>query len=213
MKMPRPMVRFLNRLYPARFLRETIKHEPQVQGHFRLEMKDERGKLVGVRDGFNIWTLTGREFLAELMAIQAVNPSREVFRNDRIAYIGVGTGSQLEVSNIQKLVNPVPYRTGQFLAPLAAPATFPISGVEAARTAVRFARRFGRNEISLGYDVALSEFGLFTDGDPDNNWDTGSTPTDFTTASGRAPMAYKAEEPITKTVAFALDVIWEVRFV
>jgi len=211
--MIRPMVRFLRKIYPDRFLVETLKHEPQVQGHLHLEMRDERGKLVGVRDGFNIWTLTGREFLAELMALQSVNPTREVFRNDRIAYVGVGTGAQLEVSNIPKLVNPVPYRTGQFLAPLVAPATFPVSGVDAARTAVRFTRRFGRNEISLGYDVALSEYGLFTDGDPDNNWDTGSTPTDFATASSRAPMAYKAEEPITKTVAFALDLIWEVRFV
>jgi len=207
------LARFLSRVYPAKFLLETLKHEPQVQGHLHLEMRDERGKLVAVRDGFNIWTLTGREFLAELMALQSVNPTRQVFRNDRIAYVGVGTGAQLEVSNISGLVNPVPYRTGQFLAPLAAPATFPVSGVDAARTAVRFARRFGRNEISLGYDVVLTEYGLFTDGDPDNNWDTGSTPTDFDTASGRAPMAYKAEEPITKNVAFALDLIWEVRFV
>ena len=211
--MIRPMVRFLRKIYPDRFLVETLKHEPQVQGHLHLELRDERGKLIEVRDGFNIWTLTGREFLAELMALQSVNPTRQVFRNDRIAYVGVGTGAQLEVSNISGLVNPVPYRTGQFLAPLAAPATFPVSGVEAARTAVRFARRFGRNEISLGYNVVISEYGLFTDGDPDNNWDTSSTPTDFATASSRAPMAYKAEEPITKTVAFALDLIWEVRFV
>jgi hypothetical protein len=206
------MIGLLRKFFAPGYLRETLKHSPQVKGHVQLEMR-ERGKLVGHREGFNIWTLTGREYLTELIALQSVNPAREVFRNDRVAYLGVGTGAQPEVSNITSLVEPVPYRAGEFLAGLAAPATFPVTGTDAARTSVQFLREFSRGEISLGFDVVLSEAGLYTDGDPDNDWDITSTPTDYATASGRAPVAYKTFEPITKTTQFTLRVIWEVRFI
>ncbi len=188
-----------------------FKHNPRIEGHFQLEAR-ERGKLCHRLEGFNIWTLTGREFLAELIALQATSP-RTLFRNDRVAYIGMGSGAQAEVSNITSLVAPVPYKSGEFLAAVAAPATFPTSGTSTTNTAVRFIREFSTGEISLGYNVVLTEAGLFTDGDPDNDWDTASTPTDFSTASGRAPVAYKAFEPVTKTTQFTLRVIWDVRFV
>lgn len=200
----------LRRFFPGKYFQRALKHNPEIQGHLTVETR-ERGKLVQRQEGFNIWTLTGREFLAELMAIESRNPTRETFREDRVAYIGMGTGAQPEVSNILSLVEPVPYSSGEFLAPLAAPATFPVTGVDAARTAVRFVRDFTRGEISLGFDVVLTEAGLFTDGDPDNNNDIVSTPTDFTSASDRAPVAYKAFEPITKTLDFTLRVVWEVR--
>lgn len=200
----------LFRLFP--WLRKELKHDPAIRGFFRVELRD-RGKLVTTREGFNIWTLTGREFLAELMALEAINPSREVFREDRVAFFGVGTGSQAEISNIESLVEPVPYKTGEFLARAVTPATFPVTGVDAARTAVQFIREYGRNEISLGFDVVVTEAGLYTDGDPDNDWDISSVPTDFATASDRAPVAYKTFEPVTKTTDFTLRAIWEVRIV
>jgi hypothetical protein len=206
------VIGFLRRFFPSRYLRETLKHNPQVQGRFHLELR-EGGKLRTTRDGFNIWTLTGREYLAELIPLSSLNPSREVFRNDRVAFIGMGTGAQAEISNIQSLVEPVPYKSGEFLAHLGTPPSFPVTGVDAARTAVQFTREFSQGEISLGFDVVLSEAGLFTDGDPDNNWDTVSVPTDFATASGRAPVAYKTFEPVTKTIQFTLRAVWEVRFV
>jgi hypothetical protein len=206
------MIGFLHKFFAPKFLRETLKHNPQVKGHLSLEMRDG-GKLVGRREGFNIWTLTGREYLTELIALQSVNPTRETYRGDRVAYIGMGTGAQPEVSNITSLVEPVPVKTGEFLAGLATPVSFPVTGTDAARTAVQFVREFSQGEISLGFDVVLSEAGLFTDGDPDNNWDITSTPTDFATSSGRAPVAYKTYEPITKTTQFTLRTVWEVRFI
>lgn len=206
------MISLLRKFFAPGYLAETLKHEPTIQGKFRLETR-ERGKLLERREGFNIWTLTGREYLTELIALQSVNPTRETYREDRVAYIGVGTGAQPEISNITSLVEPVPYKTGEFLAGLATPASFPVTGTDAARTAVQFIREFSRGEISLGFDVVLSEAGLFTDGDPDNNWDIVSTPTDFATSSGRAPVAYKTYEPITKTTLFTLRVVWEVRFI
>jgi len=205
------MIRVFRRFLPPAVYRGLLKHDPAIRGHFQLEVR-ERGKLVTVREGYNIWTLTGREFLAELQALEDTSP-RTTFRDDRIAYIGMGSGAQAEVSNITSLVDPVPYKTGEFLAALSAPATFPTSGSSTTNTTVRYIREFSTGEISLGYNVVLTEAGLFTDGDPDNDWDTASTPTDFSTAAGRAPMAYKTYEPVTKTTQYLIRVVWDVRIV
>lgn len=205
------MIGLLRHMAPPRVLKQVFKHNPLIEGRFHLELR-ERGKRVTSRDGFNIWTLTGREFLAELIALESNNP-RTLFRNDRVAYIGMGSGAQSEVSNITSLVDPVVYKTGEYLAALATPATFPSSGTTTTKTSTRLIREFSTGEISLGYNVVLTEAGLFTDGDPDNDWDTSSTPTDFSTAAERAPVAYKTFEPITKTTQFTLRVVWDVRFV
>jgi hypothetical protein len=205
------MISILRQMAPTRVLKQLLKHNPLIEGKVRLEMR-ERGKLVTRREGSNIWTLTGREYLAELIALQSRNP-RTLFRSDRVAYIGMGSGVQAEVSNITSLVDPVVYKTGEYLASLAAPATFPSSGTTTSNTATRFVREFSTGELSLGYNVVITEAGLFTDGDPDNDWDTASTPTDFSAAAGRAPVAYKSFEPVTKTTQFTLRIVWDVRFV
>jgi len=188
---------------------EDCKNAPAIKGYFQAETR-ERGKLVGRSEGFNVWTLTGREYLAELIAIRAVSP-RTLYRDDRISYIGLGSGSQAEEANIPSLVDPIPYAPGEFLAPVASPATFPASAASSTRTAVRFIREYGLSEISLGYDVVLTEAGLFTDGNPDDDWAL-NAPTGIDAAGDRAPMAYKTFEPITKTTEYTLRVIWEVRF-
>ena len=200
------------------FIRPLLRHfrgnlksdAPEIQGKFRLEVR-ERGKLTATRDGFNICTLTGREWLSELIALESAGP-RTPYREDRIALIGLGTGAQPEVANVGSLVEPVPYVTGEFLASLAVPATLTSSGTASTNTGVQFIREFARNEVSLGFDVTLTEAGLFTDGDPDNNFSL-PAPTDYVTASSRAPMFYKTFEPVTKTVDSTVRVIWEVRFV
>lgn len=185
------------------------KNAPAIQGYFQAEVR-EGGKLRGRTEGFNVWTLTGREYLSELIALNAVSP-RTTVRDDRIAYLGLGAGSQAEEAGVSSLVTPIPYTPGEFLAPVASPATFPASSASATKTAVRFIREFGRQEISLGYDVVLSEAGLFTDGNPADDWAL-NAPTSMAGASDRAPMAYKTFEPITKTTQYTLRVIWEVRF-
>lgn len=186
------------------------KNAPAIQGYFQAETR-ERGKLVDRSEGLNIWTLTGREYLAELIALRAVSP-RDVYRSDRIAYIGLGSGSQAEEAGVTSLVSPIPYTPGEFLAHVASPATFPSSAASSTRTAVRFIREYGLSEISLGYDVVLTEAGLFTDGNPDDDWAL-NAPTGIDGAGDRAPMAYKTFEPITKTSQYSLRVIWEVRFI
>lgn len=205
------LVRVFRRFVRASVLHDLVKHGAEIKGHLHYELR-EGGKLRQEFDGFNIWTLTGREFLAEKIALQAWSP-RTLFRDDVVAYIGVGSGAQAEVSEITSLVDPVPYKTGEYLAAIDAPAEFPTSGTSTTNTSVRFVREFAQGEISLGYNVVLTEAGLYTDGDPDNDWDTDSTPTDFSTAASRAPVAYKTYEPVTKTTQFTLKVVWDVRFV
>jgi len=211
------MIGILRHMAPPRVLRQIFKHNPLIEGRVQMEMR-ERGKLVTRREGFNIWTLSGREYLSEIIALEATSP-RTLFRSDRVAYLGIGSGAQAKVSNITSLVDPVVYKTGEFLAALAAPATFPSSGTTTTSTSTRFIREFSTGELSLGYNVVITEAGLFTDGDPDNDWlhvdaeGDDACPTDFSTAAGRAPVAYKTFEPITKTTQFTLRVVWDVRFV
>lgn len=193
----------LDRLWDAR-------NAPAIEGFFQADLR-EGGKLRQHVEGFNIWTLTGRELLAEIIAIKYANP-REVYRDDRIAYIGLGAGSQSEVAEVTSLVDAVPYSPGEFLAPVAAPATFPSSSTSTNRTSVRFVREYGLSEISLGYNVTITEAGLFTDGNPDDDWAL-NAPTGIDAAADRAPMAYKTFEPITKTTSYTLRLSWEVRFI
>src|SRR3990172_4320519 len=63
----------------------------EVKGWVRALLR-ERGKLVpgSIRESKNIWTNTGREYLALLMSLQVGSTP---FRQDRMAYIGVGIGS------------------------------------------------------------------------------------------------------------------------
>ena len=199
------------RLFSPSVWRSVLHHDPMVEGRVRIETR-EGGKRRQVSEGKNIWTLTGREYLAELIALSASSP-RGTFRNDRVAYIGMGVGSQAEVASIESLVDPVPFMTSGFLAPTQAPALFPASGTSTPITSVQFVREFGTDELSIdGAAVVLTEAGLFTDGDPDNNWALGA-PVTFDAASTRAPVAYKTFEPITKTTSFTMRVLWEIRFV
>lgn len=198
----------LFRLFSPQVWRSVLHHDPVIQGRFRLESR-EGGKLRAVREGKNICTLTGREHLAELMSLAAWSP-RTTWREDRIGYFGVGIGAQPEAPGVGSLVAPVPYRTGLYLAPANAPSTFPASGTGTPKTSVQFIREYGTGEISLGVNVVVTEAGLFSDGDPDNNWDLGTLDTS-TAMFSRAPMFYKTFEPITKNLDFTLRAVWEVQ--
>ena len=185
------------------------KNAPAIKGRVHIETR-EGGKLRQQVDGYNIWTLTGREYLAEVIALSAASP-RTPFRNDRIRYMGLGIGSQAELSSVTSLVNPIPFSAGQFLAPVDVPAIFP----DNPNPAVQFVRTFGLTEISLGgTNVILTEAGLFTDGDPADNWAIFSEDVPgFEESSSYAPMAYKTFEPVTKTTQFTLKLVWDVNFV
>lgn len=190
-------------------------------GWVRLFLR-ERGKIVpgSHRESHNIWTNTGREYLALHQTIDTRPPpagwtpgvpNRSLpFRVDNIGYIGVGTGSQIEDVSVLQLVEPVAYSSGEFLAPIQNVA-FPLTP---SSTSVEYHLLFPENQISLSTPsiVMVSEMGLFTDGDPSSY--RGSLPRDTTLANAtrQAPVAYKTFEPVGKRQDLELEVFWTIRF-
>jgi hypothetical protein len=181
----------------------------------------ERGKVVpwSRREGHNVFTLTGKNWLTKLIAWNSIaDPSTGndfPYTNRRVRWIGVGSGAQLEVQTVSALVNPVlSTGAGEYIVPLDS-ATFVTS------TSVRFSREFASNEISItGVPVSVSEAGLFADVNPAGTSyaaeDSPYTPSAKTvldpTAQYNPPIAYNAFEALPKTVDFTLIVEWEFRF-
>lgn len=186
---------------------------PTVGGVFKSVMR-ERGKIVpgSRREGHNIWTLTGREFIVETISLAALVPARLKNRDDALLYFGLGIGSTPEVAAVSRLVDPVVYIAGEFLAPAQVPVTFPSVSLGTPKTAVQLIREYSDAEISLTGPVVLTEFGCFTDGDPASN-NVPPRPTAFDTAKLTAPVGYKTFEPFTKTSGRTLEVIYELRVV
>ena len=185
-----------------------------IEGFFSVVAR-EGGKLVPgtLREGKNVWTLTGREYLARLMSYASYGPN-VASRNDRIRYIGIGTGSTPEVSSVARLVTPAAYNAsggGQFLAELAIP-TYPFQTTGSFGTAVRYTREFSETELSTSGTVVVTEAGLFTDGSPSDLFAPGTRDLTLAQSGNQAPAAYKTFEPLKKTQNFVLQVAWEVRF-
>lgn len=171
----------------------------------------ERGKILrkNCRTGKNIWTLTGREHLAQLMSYRSYGPPLVGERRDRIRYFGFGSGSQPEVSSVDVLVNPIAFDSGNnFLAQVSIP-TYPLSP---SRTTVRYTRIYTSTELSVSGDVVITEAGLFTDGDSGTDFEPGTRSVTLANALLQAPNAYKVFDPLTKTQNFEIEVSWEVRF-
>lgn len=197
---------FNNRLWagPAA---ETV----QVKGFFSAVCR-ERGKLVygSRREGFNIWTLTGREYLAQLMSYASYTGPTPV-RDDHVRYIGFGTGTQPEVAAVSALVQPIEWnQVGDFLAELQLP-TYPLTPT---LTTVRYGRTYTELQLSVAGTVTISEAGLFTDGDPLHSYQQLRDPSELGLAQcgGQPPMAYKSFEQLKKTQNFVLETAWEIRF-
>ncbi len=183
-----------NKMYE--YLDDTSTRE--VKGHVRI-VGYERGKKVLERDGHNIWTVEGRKYSAMMKAYQSYAPLTPA-RQDRIRYIGIGSGTQPEVGTVSRLVTPVPYNVGNdFLATLDLP-TYSIDGTE-----ITFSRSFAVNEISVVGTVSVSEVGLFTDGIAPT-YAPGTRPVSFAAATNQVPMGYKTFEPFPKTTDITLQV-------
>ena len=190
-------------------LSEDADYSLYAEGFVSLVCR-ERGKLVPNtrRVGHNIWTLTGREHLAQLMSYSSYGPPKVASRNDRILYIGFGDGSQPEVSSVTRLESPIPYVAGEFLAQVSVP-TYPLSP---SKTTVRYSRTYGESELSISGNVVLTEAGLYTDGNQQSAFEPGYRDTGIGNSLLQSPNSYKVFEPLTKTQNFVLEVSWEVRF-
>jgi hypothetical protein len=165
---------------------------PLVRANVELWLT-ERGKIVpgSRRRGHNVWTFTGREYLA-----QVITPALGwAGRDDKVNYMGVGEGSQPEVASVDQLVANIEYTSGLYLKAIQS-IEFPNDPA----TSTAFLLEFDETEINdATTPKEIREIGLFTSdmlpGTPD-----------------QAPVAYKTFEPLTKTEQFRLSVRWEVRF-
>lgn len=194
---------------------EDEKSVVEVKGWVNICLR-ERGKIVpgSRRDGKNIWTNSGREYLALLMSISSGSViSGTTFRSDAVAYIGVGTGATLEDVNVLSLVNPVAFAPSTYLAAFEIAPTFPLTPT---RTTVRYKRTFTEDEITLSPGtVNISEIGLFTNGSPlalPTAYAFGTRDVTYANRMAQAPAAYKTFEPVPKTAALQLEIAWEIRF-
>lgn len=178
----------------------------------------ERGKYAPgtLREGHNVFTTTGRDWLAHLAAWQVVGTPDVAYTQRRVRWAAVGTGTQNELVSVTALNAPTIVTTGIYLAA--------IQDAEFIDTAaVRFIKEFSEFEISVpseGLDIVpLTEAGLFVDiypvstgGGVDDaaagGYDTTLNPAN----ANNAPVAYKTFDVVNKTVDFKLEIHWDFRF-
>jgi hypothetical protein len=177
----------------------------------------EGGKIVpgSLREGHNVFTVNGKNWLSKLMAWSTIAGTDIAFTNRRCRWMGLGTGSQLEASTVAALVTPVLATPTDFLRPIQS-VEFPTS------YSVRFIKEFGTTEITiLGTPVQITEAGMFADVAPANNGaveDVSYEPLVYPAATilnptigTNSPVTYKTFDGLTKTVDFTLEVRWDLR--
>jgi hypothetical protein len=199
----------------------------EVKQNLHLTMRD-RGKIVARRDGHNIWTNLGREYLAGLIAYSSFSPLTPE-RDDRVRYMGLGIGGTrqlaLGIANAAPLVTAYPGSnantdTSPTVTHLERPVRisgssdpYPGQGgdiwigqVQAPPThltvtEVTFKRLFTQTEISYSpfLTVPLSEVGLYTNAANANIYNNNL-------------IAFDTFDTLSKTNAFELEIVWTIRF-
>lgn len=202
----------------------------EVKQNLNLTLR-ERGKIVARREGHNIWTNVGREYLARLIAYQSLNPDvpEAPPGENRIKYMGIGIGGTRQVAPAVANSSPIspPYvgtNTQTDLDPTVTTIERPvrISGSDTAYpgiagdlwlgqiqapathdtpTQVTFKRVFTQTEVSYGSFLSVP---LSEIGLFIGSADPELYQNTF--------VAYDTFDTLSKTVAFELEVDWTIRF-
>lgn len=199
----------------------------EVKSNLKLTMRD-RGKIVGCRDGHNIWLNLGREYLARRISFSSFGP--DVAEDlQGVKYMGFGIGGTQQLAPATANAAPIsPPYTGTnnqtdvdaTLTVLERPVrvsgssaaypglagdiwvgTIQAPAVHTLPTETRFSRVFTQTDLSYPpfLSVPLSEVGLFLSGsDPENYQNT--------------MIAYDTFDTLSKTTAFELEVQWTIKF-
>jgi len=185
-----------------------------VIGNFEALMRCG-GKIVpgSHREGHNIFTVTGRNFLAKLVAWQYIGATDVPYTQRRVRWIGLGVGSQLESPNLTSLQQATLATSTDYIVALQS-VEFPTS------SSVRLIKEFALGEITItNTPVTVTEAGMFADVNPVSNGyedvanNPGTVDTILNPALGsNPPICYKAFEGLTKTVDFTLEIRWDLRF-
>lgn len=169
----------------------------------------QTNKILEEREGHNVWTLYGREYSCMLKSYD-INGS--IIRNDKIKYMGVGSGAQPETVNVKNLVNPLPINNnGQWLKQLDFTKTS--FSTESYKTSIRYVCILEETDIVGGDNGTnfITECGLFTDGLQLAPYTRGQRSNSLATAFDQSPVAYHSFEPIPKNPSIQLEIIWELR--
>lgn len=199
----------------------------EVKQNLRLVAR-ERGKIVTVREGHNIFLNLGREWLAHLISLSSLDPD-VAERSDRVKYMGLGIGGTRQLAlahansapygtayggtNIQTDTDPLvtalerPVRISGSQTPYPGLAgDIWIGAVQAppthtTATQTTFRRLFGQAEVSYASfsSVPLSEIALFT---------SASDPQNFANTA----IAYDTFDTISKTGEIELEAVWTLKF-
>ena len=165
----------------------------------------EDGKVISQQEGHNVWTNTGREYSC---LVKSLNNLGQRFRNDSIAYIGVGNGTQVESATVSSLVSPLAFSGSNFLKKLENTLTvFPDNG---SRLSIRYSAIFGPGDFPDEGVIYISECGLFTNGHA-ITFEAPNRATGINVAQEQAPVAYHTFEPIPKTDNIEIEIMWELR--
>jgi len=168
---------------------------------------EESKEVIYESVGHNVWTTTGREYSAMLKTYRGrVGGTLTPFRSDRIAYVGLGSGTQPESVDVTRLVEPIAFSGTTWLKEIDHNRTsFPDAG---SRLAIRYVTTFSKDDFSG--DRYISECGLFTDGHS-VDFTVGGRQTTIADASLQAPVAYHTFAPIPKTPNISIELLWELR--
>lgn len=180
----------------------------------------DRGKKVpgGYREGHNVFTTTGKSWLAKLVTWHTITSTDVPYTQRRVRWMGVGTGTQAESQTVPFLAIPALVTGTSYLAEIQS-VEFPTTG------AVTFIKEFGAFEISYAeLPVSVTEMALYADvspaepgtanaGEEDTAYAPGTVDTVLSPAVGtNPPIAYKLIDPLTKTSDFVLEVKWTFQF-
>ena len=162
---------------------------------------DERGRVVpgSERCGHNVLTVTGREWLTNLIHWPTIDVVDVPETDNRVRWIGVGGGVQSEVEGVVSLHTPLEVTSGIYLAALSEAPTFPTA------VSVKFHHIFGAADISFPDPKVVTEFALYVDSNPVLDLDD--------TIGTQTPVAYKVlDEGLVKISGFSLELFWEFKF-
>lgn len=149
-----------------------------------------------VLDG--VLTQTGREWMARLCAWSSIGDPDVPVTEDRLRWIGVGSGGFPMTPGVMTLDVPIEYETGFYLRELFAPAG------SHRRLETVYDRTYTGSQLSISGPVLVSEVGLFADQSPSLNFDpaVGNNP----------PVFYKSFDGIMKSSDFYLGLQWAFTF-
>jgi len=188
----------------------------EIESNFHAVCRDRGKKVPGTeREGHNVFTTTGRDWIAHLLAWATIGTPDTSFTNRRVRWMGVGSGSQLEVEGVTSLDIPVLATATDYLIPIET-VEFPSPG-----RITQIFSEFRQDQLTFPpYTVvSVSEAGMYVDvfhvstqgGIEDSPvsafYDTTLNPT----IGSNPPIAYHAFEVINKTADFILEIRWELR--